>query len=106
MQPSFETFRAREAAVDKKKIDELKDAVSGARLGVLGIADTLAALSNGQVDELFLAAAVNEIDQEPAEVSAILNACAPARRTKHRTPDVAALLLMNSSGERKAQAHG
>jgi peptide subunit release factor 1 (eRF1) len=77
MKLTLETFRAREAAVDKKKIDELQDAVSGAGLGVSGTADTLAALSNGQVGELFLAAAMNDIDQEPDEVSAILKAYAP-----------------------------
>ena len=85
MERTLETFRVREAAVDKTKIDQLKAAVNGARLGVSGTADTLAALLNGQVDELFLAAAMDEIHHEPDEVNAILKAYAPG--TENETPD-------------------
>ena len=85
MKRTREVFSAREAVVDKTKVDQLKAAVNGARLGVSGTADTLAALSNGQVDELYLAAGMNEIDQEPDEVSVILEAYAPG--AENEMPD-------------------
>ena len=104
MKLTLQTFRAREAAVDKKKIDELQDAVSGAGLGVSGTADTLAALSNGQVDELFLAAAMNEIDQEPDEVSAILKAYAPG--AENETPDAGRRRIIVDELIRRAKGTG
>ncbi len=79
MKRTYQIFRAREAVIDKQKIDEFRDALNGARLGVSGIADTLASLLNGQVQELFLAAEMNEIDQPSAEVSSILDAYSPVQ---------------------------
>ena len=77
MERTLETFQARDAVLDLERIEELKDAVRGTKLGVAGIADTLAALSNGQVDELFLAAGMNEIEHEPEAASAVFKAYAP-----------------------------
>jgi len=77
MERTLETFQAREAVLDMERVEELKDAVRGTKLGVAGIADTLAALSNGQVDELFLAAGINEIEHEPEAASAVFKAYAP-----------------------------
>jgi len=77
MERTLETFQARDAVLDMERVEELKDAVRGTKLGVAGIADTLAALSNGQVDELFLAAGVNEIEHEPEAASAVFKAYAP-----------------------------
>lgn len=104
MKRTLESLRAREAAVDKTKIDQLKAAVNGGRLGVSGTADTLAALSNGQVDELFLAAAMNEIDQEPDEVSAILKAYAPG--AENETPDPGRRRIIVDELIRRARATG
>ena len=77
MERTLEVFRARDAEIDKERVAELKDAVRGTGLGVAGAADTLAALSNGQVDELFLSAGMTEIEHEPDEVSSVLKAYAP-----------------------------
>ncbi len=77
MERTLETFRARDAVIDMERVEELKDAVRGTNLGVAGAADTLAALSNGQVDELFLTAGMSEIEHEPDEVGAVLKAYAP-----------------------------
>ena len=77
MERTLETFRARDAEIDKERVAELQDAVRGTGLGVAGAADTLAALSNGQVDELFLTAGMSEIEHEPDEVNSVLR---PTRR--------------------------
>ncbi len=77
MERTLETFRVRDGEIDKERVAELKDAVRGTGLGVAGAADTLAALSNGQVDELFLTAGMTEIEHEPDEVNSVLKAYAP-----------------------------
>lgn len=77
MERTLETFRARDAEIDKERVAELKDAVRGTGLGVAGAADTLAALSSGQVDELFLTAGMTEIEHEPDEVNSVLKAYGP-----------------------------
>ncbi len=77
MERTLETFRARDAVIDMERVEELKNAVRGTNLGVAGAADTLAALSNGQVDELFLTAGMSEIEHEPDETRAVLKAYAP-----------------------------
>ncbi len=77
MERTLETFRARDAEIDRERVAELKDAVRGTGLGVAGAADTLAALANGQVDELFLTAGMTEIEHEPDEVNSVLKAYAP-----------------------------
>jgi len=85
MERTLETFRARDAVIDQERVEELKDAVRGTGLGVAGAADTLAALLNGQVDELFLTAGMDEIEHEPDETSAVLKAYAPG--AEGETPD-------------------
>lgn len=74
MKRTLEIFRARDAEIDQDRVAELKDAVRGTGLGVAGAADTLAALANGQVDELFLTAGINEFQPEPDEVRSVLAA--------------------------------
>ena len=85
MERTLETFRVRDAVIDMERVAELKDAVRGTNLGVAGAADTLAALLNGQVDELFLTAGMSEIENEPEEVGAVLKAYAPGKEGE--TPD-------------------
>lgn len=80
MERTLETFRVRDALIDVERVEELKNAVRGTGLGVAGAADTLAALSNGQVDELFLTAGMDEIEHEPDETSAVLKAYAPGEK--------------------------
>ena len=75
----------RDALIDMERVEELKGAVRGTGLGVAGAADTLAALMNGQVDELYLTAGMDEIEHEPDEVGAVLEAYAPGE--EGATPD-------------------
>lgn len=77
MERTLTTFRARDAEIDRERVAELKDAVRGTGLGVAGAADTLVALSNGQVDELFLTAGMDKIEHEPDESAAVFRAYAP-----------------------------
>ncbi len=79
MERTLETFRMRDAVIDMERVEELKNAVRGTGLGVAGVADTLAALFNGQVDELFLTAGMDEIEHEPDEVESVVEAYAPGQ---------------------------
>jgi peptide chain release factor subunit 1 len=88
MERTRETFRARDTMIDQERVEELNDAVRGTGLGVAGAADTLAALLNGQVDELFLTAGIKQIEYEPDEVGVILAAYAPGEEGE---PPVAGL---------------
>ena len=58
------TLRERDAGTDAEHVQALLDAWQGSGLGVVGPADTLTALSMGQVEELLIAAAPEQI--EPA----------------------------------------
>ena len=87
LQRTLETFRARDAEMDMERVAKLQDAVRGTGLGVAGAADTLTALSNGQVDELFLTAGMNEIQHEPDEVRSVLAAYAPGEEDKTQDTD-------------------
>jgi peptide chain release factor subunit 1 len=108
MERTLEIFRARDAEMDKERIAELHDAVRGTGLGVAGAADTLAALSNGQVDELFLTAGMSEIQHEPDEVRAVLAAYAPGEEAETLNTDKPRLVvdeLIRRAGETGARIH-
>ena len=62
---------------DKEKIDHLNDQNYADGLGVTGVEKTLAALENGQVQELYLSANFNEIEYDKNQVQKILEAYAP-----------------------------
>jgi peptide chain release factor subunit 1 len=108
MERTLEIFRARDAEMDKERVAELHDAVRGTGLGVAGAADTLAALSNGQVDELFLTAGMSEIQHEPDEVRAVLAAYAPGEEAETLNTDKPRLVvdeLIRRAGETGARIH-
>lgn len=71
---------------DKEKIDELFDQNYDEGLGVTGVADTLKALENGQVQELFLSAKFDEIEYDENEIKKILENYAPGNEGE--TPSV------------------
>ena len=57
---------------DKEKIDELFEENYDEGLGVTGVAETLKALENGQVQELYLSAKFDEIEYDENEIKQIL----------------------------------
>ena len=58
---TLEAMRRDDARNDAEKVQRLFDEFRSDGLGVVGARDTLTALNNGQVDELILSAARNEI---------------------------------------------
>jgi len=58
---TLEALRAYDARTDIQRVERLMDEYRSGGLGVVGVHDTLAALSIGQVDELYLSARLEEI---------------------------------------------
>ena len=82
--PEKELFEAAEQAIhqydtlrDKEKIDYLKEQNYDEGLGVTGVAETLKALENGQVQELYISANFSEIKYNKADVARVLKNYAP-----------------------------
>ncbi|MCC6328065.1 MAG: hypothetical protein IT174_06095 [Acidobacteria bacterium] len=70
------------AAADLEKVNDVKDAArAAAGMGTLGVADTLAALANGQVQELVISADIDAIGYGENEVEAILEHYRPGDGT-------------------------
>ena len=66
----------------QKKIEQLNDgAKSSAKMGTLGVEDTLAALANGQVQELVIASNIDSIDYSKKKVKKILKEYEPGDDT-------------------------
>nr|MBA3716513.1 hypothetical protein [Pyrinomonadaceae bacterium] len=61
-------LREHDAQSDKEKAERLLDEYRAGGLAVAGLHDTLAALSNGQVDELYVSASLEEIHADMEEV--------------------------------------
>lgn len=62
---------------DKEKIDHLKEQNYDGGFGVVGVEKTLEALSNGQVQELYLSASFDKIKYNAKKVGEVLEAYAP-----------------------------
>ena len=77
MEAAEKAIRQHDTLVDKEKIDYLKEQNYDDGLGVVGAEKTLAALSNGQVLELYVSADFNNIEYDPKKVYKVLNAYAP-----------------------------
>ena len=69
---TLETLREKDAENDTERVQRLLDQYRAGGLGVLGVHDTLAALSQGQVDELYLSAQLEEIHAEEEDIGAPL----------------------------------
>ena len=67
---SLEAMREHDAQTDAERVERLLNEFRGGGLGVVGATDTLEALSMGQVDELYLTAAMREVkgDREDVEI--------------------------------------
>jgi peptide subunit release factor 1 (eRF1) len=82
--PEKEIHEAAEQAIkqhdtlqDKEKIDFLKEQDYDDGFGVTGVAKTLRALENGQVQELYISANFDEIKYNEGEINKILKDYAP-----------------------------
>ena len=76
LETTVETYRKHDALNDMEKVQRLLDEYRAGGLGVVGVPDTLAALSNGQVEELLISGAVNKINFEELEVEKVMSAYA------------------------------
>src|SRR5262249_9913564 len=65
---TLEALRAYDAKTDVERVEHLTDEYRSGGLAVVGVHDTLAALSAGQVDELYLSADLEEIHTGPEEI--------------------------------------
>ncbi len=77
MEAATQVIKQHDTLKDKEKIDELNEQNYDEGKGVTGVANTLRALANGQVQELYLVANFDELEYNEREVKEILNQYAP-----------------------------
>jgi peptide subunit release factor 1 (eRF1) len=70
----MESLREHDSQTDAEKVSRLLDEYRGNGLAVVGVADTLTALLNGQADDLLISAAPGEITYDEGRVKQILAA--------------------------------
>ena len=69
---SLKVFQRHDSLTDMEKVERLLNEYRGDDLGVAGVAETLAALSNGQVEEMLIAAKPESIQFDKEEVEKVL----------------------------------
>jgi peptide chain release factor subunit 1 len=74
---TVEAMRQQDARDDVEKVGRLLDEYRAGGLAVVGVHDTLAALANGQADDLFLSASLEEIHDDEEAVGRTLVPGAP-----------------------------
>lgn len=72
LEESLAAFRRHDSLTDMQKVEQMLDQFRGDDLAVAGVPDTLAALSNGQVEEMLLVAAADGLKFDEAEVRKVL----------------------------------
>ena len=72
LEESLTAFQRHDSLSDMEKVERLLDEYRGDNLGVAGVPETLAALSNGQVEELLIAAKPESIQYDEEEVQKVL----------------------------------
>ena len=71
---SMKAFRRHDRLTDMQKVERLLNEFRADDLAVAGVPDTLAALSNGQVEEMLIAASPESLQYDQAEVQRVLKA--------------------------------
>ena len=71
---SLEAMREHDAQTDAERVERLLNEYRAGGLGVVGATDTLEALSMGQVDELYLTAAMREVKGDREDVQILSDA--------------------------------
>ena len=72
LEESLTAFQRHDSLTDMEKVDRLLNEYRADDLGVAGVPDTLAALSNGQVEEMLIAAKPEGIQYDKEEVEKVL----------------------------------
>lgn len=72
LEESMRAFQRHDSLTDMEKVDRLLNEYRADDLGVAGVPETLAALSNGQVEELLIAAQADSIQYDEEEVRKVL----------------------------------
>ena len=72
LQASLAAYRRYDSLSDIHKVEHLIDEYQGNGLAVTGVVDTLAAVSNGQVEELLIAATATGLQYDEAETRKVL----------------------------------
>ena len=83
LETTLAALREQDARDDAEKVERLLDAYRAGGLGVVGMHDTLLALTNHQVDEVVISAALDELHAGMEEVGALLAPAAPPNDTSH-----------------------
>src|SRR5215208_5462021 len=73
LEESLTAFRRHDSFTDMEKVERLLNEYRADDLGVAGVPETLAALSNGQVEELLIAAKPDSLQFDKEEVEKVLN---------------------------------
>jgi stalled ribosome rescue protein Dom34 len=72
LEDSLKVFRRHDSLSDMEKVERLLNEYRADDLGVAGVSETLAALSNGQVEEMLIAAKPESIQFDKEEVKKVL----------------------------------
>jgi peptide chain release factor subunit 1 len=72
LEESLKAYRRHDTLSDMEKVEHLLDEYRRDGLAVAGVPQTLAALSNGQVEELLIASSADQIQFDSAEVEKVL----------------------------------
>lgn len=72
LEESLTAFRRHDSLTDMEKVERLLNEYRADDLGVAGVPETLAALSNGQVEEMLIAAKPDSIQFDKEEVEKVL----------------------------------
>ena len=68
---TMDAIREQDAVEDEDRVQQLLDQYRSGGLGVVGVEETLAALTRGQVDELVISASLQKDQQDPRPVSSV-----------------------------------
>ena len=85
LETTLAVLREQDVQNDAEKVERLLDEYRAGGLGVVGVHDTLLALANGQVDEVLVSAALEELHEGAEEVGAPLAPGAPLDDTSGDT---------------------
>jgi hypothetical protein len=69
---TLKAFRAHDALTDMEKVERLFNEYRADDLGVAGVTETLAALSNGQVEEMLIVNSAEKLQYDEEEVKKVL----------------------------------
>src|SRR5690242_8947065 len=77
LEETAKVFKRHDSVTDSEKVERLLNEYRADDLGVAGVPDTLAALSNGQVEEMLISASANSLVYDEEEVKKVLKLYEP-----------------------------